>query len=112
MTDATLTAPTSRTLLLTFFFRQMPQTCGARQYLHRSTAPVFNQKGKSARYIRDEKEFRREVLRRATEDHAVEFGGTDKKLEGGELTNFLMAFWRVYRFIQQAGETYWRWQPD
>jgi DNA gyrase subunit B len=50
-------------------------------------------KGKSARYIRDEKEFRREVLRRATEDHAVEFGeGGKKKLEGGELTNFLMAF--------------------
>src|SRR5208337_4730321 len=45
-------------------------------------------------YIHDEKEFRREVLRRATEDHAVEFGEGSKKLklEGGELTNFLMAF--------------------
>src|SRR5207302_11291415 len=45
------------------------------------------------RYIRDEKEFRREVMRRATEDHAVEIGNGSKKvkLEGGELTNFLMA---------------------
>ena len=51
-------------------------------------------KGKKSQYIHDEKEFRREVLRRATEDHAVEFGegGKKLKLEGGELTNFLMAF--------------------
>ena len=51
-------------------------------------------KGKKTQYIHDEKEFRREVLRRATEDHAVEFGEGSKKLklEGGELTNFLMAF--------------------
>ena len=34
------------------------------------------------------------MLRRATEDHAVEFGEGNKKLkmEGGDLTNFLMAF--------------------
>ena len=33
-------------------------------------------------------------MRRATEDHAVEVGSDGKKvrLEGGELTNFLMAF--------------------
>src|SRR2546422_4990085 len=50
-------------------------------------------KGKSLRYIRDEKEFRREVMRRATEDHAIEIGDGKKKtrLEGGDLTNFLMA---------------------
>jgi DNA gyrase subunit B len=49
-------------------------------------------KGKSIRYIRDEKEFRREIMRRATEDHTVEVGdGKKTKLQGGELTNFLMA---------------------
>jgi DNA gyrase subunit B len=50
-------------------------------------------KGKSARYIRDDKEFRRELMRRATEDHSVEVGAGDKKvkLQGGELTNFLTA---------------------
>jgi DNA gyrase subunit B len=50
-------------------------------------------KGKNMRYIRDEKEFRREVMRRATEDHVVEVsdGKQKAKLEGGELTNFLMA---------------------
>src|SRR5207249_4763705 len=44
-------------------------------------------------YIRDEKEFRREVMRRATEDHVGEVsdGEQKAKLEGGELTNFLMA---------------------
>jgi len=50
-------------------------------------------KGKSLKYIRDVKEFRREVLRRATEDHVVEIdnGTSLTRLEGGDLTNFLMA---------------------
>ena len=42
--------------------------------------------------IRDKMEFRREIMRWATEDHIVEVGdGKKTKLEGGELTNFLMA---------------------
>src|ERR1700683_124986 len=52
------------------------------------------------RYIRDEREFSRELMKRATEEHAVK-GKDGKTLEGAALTQFLL---NVQEYAQVAAK--------
>jgi DNA gyrase subunit B len=89
MTDADVDGSHIRTLLLTFFFRHMQELI-KRNNVYIAQPPLFGiRKGKSHQYIKDEREFVKVMVKRASEGLVIRYGEGAATLEGAALTKFI-----------------------
>ncbi|MBM3782845.1 MAG: DNA topoisomerase (ATP-hydrolyzing) subunit B [Acidobacteria bacterium] len=105
MTDADVDGSHIRTLLLTFFFRHMQELI-TRGHVFVAQPPLYRiKKGKDEKYIKDQKEFTKEILQRATKGVTLEFGqeGQRSTIEGTECRNFLISLDDYNQVYDQMG---------
>jgi len=89
MTDADVDGSHIRTLLLTFFYRQMAELV-EKGYVYIAQPPLFKVKrGKKEEYIKDEGSMIRYLMRMATADMTVKSVGAEEVIEGKELARSL-----------------------
>jgi DNA gyrase subunit B len=107
MTDADVDGSHIRTLLLTFFYRQMRALVDS-GYVYIAQPPLFRAKrGRSEFFIRDEREMEKWLIRRAAESRVLVLPGGEE-VSGADLEaklEQLMAFRKLLQIVERRGLT-------
>jgi DNA gyrase subunit B len=106
MTDADVDGSHIRTLLLTFFYRQLPALI-ERGYVYIAQPPLFRVKrGKSETYIKDERDLEAYLVKRAAEARIVRIPSRGMELSGPELEKLLqrtIAHQKLLNVVERRG---------
>lgn len=97
MTDADVDGSHIRTLLLTFFYRQMPEII-ENGYLYIAEPPLYKVgKGKNAFYLKDDLQFQEYILKRACENRTLTIGEKGEPLTDKQFYLFIT---QLYEYIE------------
>ncbi len=106
MTDADVDGSHIRTLLLTFFYRQLPKII-ENGYVYIAQPPLFRAKrGRSETYIKDERELEAFLIRRAVEGRAVRISAARPEIAGADLEKLLhklVAHQKLLHAVERRG---------
>ena len=106
MTDADVDGSHIRTLLLTFFYRQM-RALIEHGHIYIAQPPLYRAKrGRSETYIKDDRELESWLIRRASESRTLRLPQQQREFSGSHLEDVLhkvMAFRRLTRVVERRG---------
>jgi DNA gyrase subunit B len=106
MTDADVDGSHIRTLLLTFFYRQMPQLI-ERGHIYIAQPPLFKlKKGKSEHYVKDETELNSILLTQALEGAELFADPAQPPMTGSALETLARRWMEVTAIIKRASRRY------
>ncbi len=102
MTDADVDGSHIRTLLLTFFFRHMTDLI-RRDNVYIAQPPLYKiKKGRFEQYIKDDREFVKVMVKRASEGMIVRHGENASRIEGAALTKFMSTLNEYLGFVEKV----------
>jgi len=106
MTDADVDGSHIRTLLLTFFYRQMPELLN-RGHIYIAQPPLYKVKrGKQERYLKDDDELQDLLLKNALTDASLRGSARGTPIEGNALANLCNAYLNVNQTIKRLSRRY------
>lgn len=106
MTDADVDGSHIRTLLLTFFYRQMPELI-ERGYIYIAQPPLYKlSKGKQGQYVKDDTELESILLQIALEKTELHPGSDAAPLSGVALENLAKKFQTTEHIVRRLSNLY------